>query len=131
VDPKKIESMKDWPHPKTIKNLRGFLGLTGYYCNFVQNYGNIATPLTALLKINAFSWTPVVDQSFQAVPVGLMFWHCLTSKNLFFWNVMLLGKASGLFSYKMEDLWISLENNYLRDTWKNPLMKMKCWLFCM
>jgi hypothetical protein len=67
VDPKKIEAMKDWPHPKTLKRLHGFLGLTRYYCKFVQNYGKIATPLTALLKKNAFNWTPTVDQSFHAL----------------------------------------------------------------
>jgi hypothetical protein len=35
VDPKKIEAMQDWPHPKTIKSLHGFLGLTCYYHKFV------------------------------------------------------------------------------------------------
>ena len=58
VDPNKIKSMMDWTIPKTLKNLRGFLGLRGYYCKFVCNYGRIATPLTALNKKDAFSWTP-------------------------------------------------------------------------
>jgi hypothetical protein len=35
VDPKKIEAMQDWPHPKTLKILRGFLGLIGYYHKFI------------------------------------------------------------------------------------------------
>jgi hypothetical protein len=66
VDPKKIEAMKDWPHPKTLKILRCFLGLTGYYRKFVKNYGNIVAPLIALLKNNSFTRTLVVDHSFQA-----------------------------------------------------------------
>jgi hypothetical protein len=50
VDPKNIEAMKDWPHLKTLKILRGFLGLIGYYHKFVKNYAKIATPLTAPKK---------------------------------------------------------------------------------
>jgi hypothetical protein len=64
VDPKKIEVMQDWPHPKTLKRLHGFLGLTGYYHKFVKNYGKIAAPLTALLKKNSFTWTPAAVQDF-------------------------------------------------------------------
>jgi hypothetical protein len=62
---KKIEQMQDWTHPKSIKILRGFLGLTDYYRKFVRNYGKIATPLIALLKKNYFTWTLAADQDFQ------------------------------------------------------------------
>jgi hypothetical protein len=71
VDPKKIESMQDWPHPKTLKSLCGFLGLTGYYRKFVKNYRKIAAPLTTLLKKNSFTWTPVATQAFQTLKTAM------------------------------------------------------------
>lgn len=37
-DPNKIKAVMDWPIPKTIKQLRGFLGLSGYYRRFVRSY---------------------------------------------------------------------------------------------
>jgi hypothetical protein len=38
VDPNKIKAMMEWTIPKTLKNLRVFLGLIGYYRTFVRHY---------------------------------------------------------------------------------------------
>jgi RNase H-like domain found in reverse transcriptase len=65
TDPNKVKAIKDWPKPKTVKELRDFLDLMGYYRKFIRNYGAIAKPLTELLKKNAFTWTQEVSITFQ------------------------------------------------------------------
>ena len=66
-DPNKIKAMQEWPHPKTLKSLRGFLGLIGYYRKFVRNYGNFAGPLTRLLKKIAFICDDLSEQAFLSL----------------------------------------------------------------
>ena len=55
IDPRKIAAMEAWLIPTSLKALKGVLGLTGYYKKFIKNYRQIATPLTALLRKNAFT----------------------------------------------------------------------------
>ncbi|KAL6200094.1 hypothetical protein ACLB2K_029876 [Fragaria x ananassa] len=72
VDPVKIDCIKNWERPKTVKGLRGFLGLAGYYRKYVKNFGMIAKPLTDMLKIGGFMWTPIAESAFEELKIALM-----------------------------------------------------------
>lgn len=56
VDPNKVRAIQEWPLPKNVKQLRGFLGLAGYYRRFVAHYATLAAPLTQLLRKDAYVW---------------------------------------------------------------------------
>jgi hypothetical protein len=104
VDPKKIECMKDWPHPKTLNSLCGFLGLTDYYRIFSQNYGKIAAPLTFLLKKNGFTWNLAADHAFQALKYAMCSTHVLSLPD--FTKTFVLGcdaSGKGIGAIVMQD----------------------------
>jgi hypothetical protein len=71
TDPSKFQSMKEWPVPKNITELRGFWGLAGYYRRFIKDYGRICKPLFDSLKKGEFSWAGDQLSTFNRIKQAL------------------------------------------------------------
>ncbi|KAA3483487.1 DNA/RNA polymerases superfamily protein [Gossypium australe] len=66
VDPRKIEALLDWKPPKSMAEIRSFLGLAGYYKRFVEGFSQIAALLTKLLRKGVpFVWSDKQQESFE------------------------------------------------------------------
>ncbi len=50
ADPQKLEAVRSWTTPTTVKQVRQFLGFAGYYRRFIKDYAKICRPLTDLLR---------------------------------------------------------------------------------
>ncbi|XP_060170593.1 uncharacterized protein LOC132601530 [Lycium barbarum] len=73
TNPKKIAAVANWPMPSNIKQLRGFLGLVGYYRRFIQGYGSICRPLHDLLKKEGFKWCEEATAAFEKLKLALIY----------------------------------------------------------
>ncbi|KAA3483485.1 RNA-directed DNA polymerase-like protein [Gossypium australe] len=66
VDPRKIEALLDWKPPKSMAEIRSFLGLAGYYKRFVEGFSQIAALLAKLLRKGVpFVWSDKQQESFE------------------------------------------------------------------
>ena len=83
VDPEKLKSIIECPKPTNISKLRVFLGLTGYYRRFIQNYAYITAPLSNLLKKNAFQWSEEAKKCFESLKGIMSSTHVLATPYFF------------------------------------------------
>ena len=72
ADPKKIQTLCEWPQPNNVPEHQSFLGLANYYRKFVPNHADICVPLTNLLHKNQpFVWSPECQLAFERLKKAL------------------------------------------------------------
>lgn len=67
VDSTKVEAIKNWPLPKTVRDIQSFLGLASFYRKFIKNFSLFLAPLTDCLKKGEFIWTIDQTKSFSTL----------------------------------------------------------------
>ena len=71
-DPKKVKVVQEYPAPKSVKEVRAFMGLTNYYRKFVKGFAQVASPLHDLTKKGAsFLWTEDCQKAFDTLKKAL------------------------------------------------------------
>ncbi|XP_062386073.1 uncharacterized protein LOC134073108 [Sardina pilchardus] len=80
-DPEKVSAVQEWQPPKTVKQVRSFLGFVGYYRRFIKDFSKIAKPLNELLVGTGrprgrgsptVTWGPECDAAFQKLKAELL-----------------------------------------------------------
>ncbi|KAG2383927.1 uncharacterized protein HKW66_Vig0153100 [Vigna angularis] len=72
VDPSKVRAVLDWKSPRSVTEVRSFVGLAGYYRRFIEGFAKIVAPLTQLTrKDQPFAWTDLCEERFQELKVKL------------------------------------------------------------
>jgi hypothetical protein len=66
IDPRKVEAIKKWEAPTTVKGVRSFIGFSNFYRGFIKNFSAVAAPLMLLIRKNqAWQWKKKQQKSFN------------------------------------------------------------------
>ncbi|GBG78592.1 hypothetical protein CBR_g27817 [Chara braunii] len=77
-DDAKVASIRDWPRPQSVTEMRSFLGMTDYYRTFVKNYSIVAAPLTDLTRLDTpWEWTDECEAAFTHLKHALTHYEVL------------------------------------------------------
>ena len=80
TNPKKIEAVSKWPTPKTVYDVRSFLGFVGYYRRFIKNFSRITKPIREVItglenqskraaKKTYIEWTDAANTAFEHLKI--------------------------------------------------------------
>ncbi|KAL0199704.1 hypothetical protein M9458_002891, partial [Cirrhinus mrigala] len=67
MDETKVNAVRNWPRPKTLKELQRFLGFSNFYRRFIRNFSTVAAPLSSMIKQGntRLTWTPAAAQAYD------------------------------------------------------------------
>ena len=66
VNPEKVEAVMSWERPKSVFEIRSFLGLAGYCRRFIEDFSRLAAPMTRLTQKEVkFDWDDRYEEAFQ------------------------------------------------------------------
>ena len=66
VDPEKVEAVMSWERPKSVFEIRSFLGLAGYYRRFIEDFSWLVASMTRLTRKGVkFEWNDLCEKAFQ------------------------------------------------------------------
>ena len=66
VDPEKVEAVMSWERPKLVFEIHSFLGLAAYYRRFIEDFSQLAAPMTRLTQKEVkFEWNDLCERAFQ------------------------------------------------------------------
>ncbi|KAL0146514.1 hypothetical protein M9458_058145 [Cirrhinus mrigala] len=67
MDESKVNAVRNWPRPKTLKELQRFLGFSNFYRRFIRNFSTVAAPLSSMIKQGntRLTWTPSAAQAYD------------------------------------------------------------------
>lgn len=77
MDPEKVQAVQEWKTPRSVKEVQAILGFANFYRRFIEKFGRIASPLTALTKkaegkYIPFDWTEDCERAFTELKAALI-----------------------------------------------------------
>ncbi|EFO90955.1 hypothetical protein CRE_29046 [Caenorhabditis remanei] len=106
-DPEKTKAIDEYPTPKTVKEVRAFIGMASFYRRFIENFSKIAAPIMTLTKKDQpFEWTNECEEAFKELKAALTKNPILVAPKLgkpFVIEVDSSGKGVGAVLFQAQD----------------------------